>query len=40
VGFYDYRDMDVAAYRKSRMADFIGLLKYLELAPKPDVSTS
>jgi len=40
VGFYDYRGMDVAAYRKSRMADFIGLLKYLELAPKPDVSTS
>jgi 3-hydroxybutyryl-CoA dehydrogenase len=40
VGFYDYRDMDVAAYRKSRMADFIGLLKYLELAPKPDVPTS
>jgi len=40
VGFYDYRDMDVAAYRKSRMADFIGMLKYLELAPKPDVSAS
>jgi 3-hydroxybutyryl-CoA dehydrogenase len=38
LGFYDYRDMDVSAYRKSRLSKFVGILKHLNLAPKTDVS--
>ena len=34
VGFFDYRDRDVAAYRKDRMQAFVGLLKYQGLLPK------
>ena len=33
-GFYDYRNMDVAAYRKQRMQEFVGLLSHLKLTPK------
>ncbi len=38
VGFYDYREVDVSAYRKRRMSDFVGILKFMKLIPKPDVS--
>ena len=33
-GFYDYRDMDVDAYRQGRIADFTGLLRTVQLAPR------
>ena len=33
-GFYDYRDMDVAAYRRRRMQEFVWLLAHLGLTPK------
>lgn len=38
LGFYDYRNMDVSEYRRSRLSKFVGILKHLDLAPKPDVS--
>jgi len=38
LGFYDYRNIDVTAYRKSRLSKFVGILEHLGLAPKPDVS--
>jgi len=34
IGFYDYRDRDIDAYRRERLAAFVGLLKHLELMPK------
>ena len=33
-GFYNYRNMDVAAYRKQRMQEFVGLLSHLKITPK------
>lgn len=33
VGFYDYSDMDVPAYRRNRMEKFVGLLAHLDLLP-------
>jgi 3-hydroxybutyryl-CoA dehydrogenase len=33
VGFYNYQDMDVEAYRNDRLAAFAGLLKHLKLMP-------
>ena len=34
VGFYDYRDRDIDAYRQERLAAFAGLLNHLSLLPK------
>ncbi len=34
VGFYDYRNMDVEAYRQGRIADFVGLLRASKLTPR------
>lgn len=34
VGFYDYASMDVDAYRKSRMQDFVEMLKSRKLLPE------
>ncbi len=34
-GFYDYKDRDIDAYRNEKLAAFVGLLKHLELMPKP-----
>jgi 3-hydroxybutyryl-CoA dehydrogenase len=34
VGFYDYKDVDINAYREKRMSEFAGMLKHLELLPK------
>jgi 3-hydroxybutyryl-CoA dehydrogenase len=34
VGFYDYRNMDVEAYRQGRIADFVGLLRAAKLTPR------
>jgi len=36
-GLYEYRNIDVSDYRKSRLSDFVAMLKHLDLAPKPDV---
>lgn len=33
-GFYDYENIDVDAYRKQRMTEFVGLLGHLQLLPK------
>lgn len=33
VGFYDWRDRDVPAYRQERLAAFVRLLQHLELMP-------
>jgi 3-hydroxybutyryl-CoA dehydrogenase len=33
-GFYDFRGIDVEAYRRERMVSFIGLLGHLQLLPK------
>ena len=33
-GFYDYRDMDVEAYREQRLGEFVRLLQYLSLLPE------
>jgi 3-hydroxybutyryl-CoA dehydrogenase len=33
-GFYDYRDVDVDAYRQERMGDFVKLLQHLSLLPE------
>ncbi len=33
VGFYDYRDRDIAAYQRQRLAEFVGLLNHLSLLP-------
>lgn len=33
-GFYDYRDMDVDAYRQQRLGEFVRLLQYLSLLPE------
>lgn len=32
-GFFDYKDLDVNAYREQRMSEFVGLLKHLNLLP-------
>ncbi len=40
LGFYDYRNIDVSAYRKARLSSFVGILKYMNLAPKPDTSST
>ena len=34
AGFYDYRNIDVEAYRSQRLADFVSLLKVRDLMPK------
>ena len=33
-GFYDYRQMDVEAYRQQRISDFTALLRAVQLAPR------
>ena len=33
AGFYDYKDLDVDAYRKQRLDQFVKLLEYLDLLP-------
>ena len=33
-GFFDYRDMDTAAYRKERMTEFVALLGHRNLLPR------
>jgi 3-hydroxybutyryl-CoA dehydrogenase len=33
VGFYDYRDRDIAAYQRGRLSEFVGLLDHLSLLP-------
>lgn len=33
VGFYDYRNRDVDAYRQERLNSFVGLLQHLDLMP-------
>lgn len=33
IGFYDFRNMDVPAYRKARLSEFVGILKHLDLMP-------
>lgn len=33
VGFYDYRNCDVDAYRQERLNSFVGLLQHLDLMP-------
>jgi len=38
MGFYDYRGIDLAAYRRSRLSKFVGILEHLGLAPKTYVS--
>ena len=35
VGFYDFRETDVAAYRLERMVSFVELLRHLRLLPAP-----
>lgn len=34
-GFYDYRDMDVAAYQRETLKKFVDLLQHLALMPPP-----
>ncbi|MDP6709205.1 MAG: 3-hydroxybutyryl-CoA dehydrogenase [Alphaproteobacteria bacterium] len=34
-GFYDFEKIDVAAYRRRKMGDFVALLRHLELLPEP-----
>jgi 3-hydroxybutyryl-CoA dehydrogenase len=33
-GFYDYRDMDIEAYRGRKLTEFVRLLQHLDLMPK------
>lgn len=40
VGFYDYQGVDVDAYRNKKLAEFVGLLKHLELMPRADSAKS
>ena len=35
-GFLEYDSMDVAAYRRERMASFVAMLRHLDLVPKLD----
>jgi 3-hydroxybutyryl-CoA dehydrogenase len=35
VGFYDYRDRDIQAYRRERLAAFIALARHMRLLPAP-----
>jgi 3-hydroxybutyryl-CoA dehydrogenase len=37
-GFFDYKDVDVPAYRDRRMTDFVRLMKYLDILPKIEES--
>ncbi|WP_138379470.1 3-hydroxybutyryl-CoA dehydrogenase [Luteithermobacter gelatinilyticus] len=34
IGFYDYRNQDLAAYRNRRMTDFVRLVRHMDLAPQ------
>jgi 3-hydroxybutyryl-CoA dehydrogenase len=34
-GFYDFRDRDLEAYQRQRLARFVELLRHLELMPRP-----
>ena len=34
VGFYDWRERDLDAYRAERLAEFAGLLGHLDLLPR------
>ena len=33
-GFYNYKNVDVSAYRNEKLSSFIGLLKHLDLTPR------
>jgi 3-hydroxybutyryl-CoA dehydrogenase len=37
VGFYDYRDIDIEAYRNAKLGAFVALLKHLDLMPVIDI---
>lgn len=39
IGFYDFRNIDVPAYRQARLAEFVGILKHLDLLPRTAVSS-
>jgi len=39
-GFYDWRGLDVEAYRREKMSGFVHLLQHLDLMPKPDIYES
>jgi 3-hydroxybutyryl-CoA dehydrogenase len=34
-GFYDFKNIDVEQYRRGKLAEFVALLKHLELLPEP-----
>ena len=36
-GFYDFHDVDVNAYRNQKLAEFVELLKHLDLLPQPRI---
>lgn len=38
IGFYDWRNLDVEAYRREKMTDFVRLLQHRELMPKLEVA--
>ncbi|QIB66501.1 3-hydroxybutyryl-CoA dehydrogenase [Kineobactrum salinum] len=37
AGFYDYQGVDIEAYRKQKLSDFIGMLRHLDLMPGIDI---
>lgn len=37
VGFYDYRNIDIEAYRNAKLGAFVALLKHLDLMPRIDI---
>jgi len=36
-GFYNYKNIDITAYRNEKLSTFIGLLKHLDLTPKAEI---
>ncbi len=34
IGFYDYKDCDIDAYRAERLTSFVRLLQHLNLMPE------
>jgi len=38
IGFYDWQDIDIEAYRREKMTDFVRLLQHRELMPKLEVA--